>query len=358
MTGAAFDDPEYNMVPGSVPQQPADFSRGEALHPAAQALTRALAPAREAWRALTPRAGGPEGVGLIVGKMQKFPVLNACGKPLTPTTQLSRTTFYEWAILRDAQLSIRSEGWHDWFNLLTWHHWPLSKAALNLRNVLQYLGQLEHLYADQGLSQVGRTVPRDVWMQTVAMLDEGGCVATTELLATQAELDARRVYTWKPGCTAQDIQRGLRWFGHAALETLQLQAHALKAARAGAPKVSTPRQPETVSLSHERQVDVPPVSQIRRQSQGAEGLEPSRFPPLRMFVVEVPRLDDAVLAQRILTFHPSLETLLQTHRRSLETLGISVLPVLAEMLRIDEADPFLKPARSVLDPWTSPLQSP
>lgn len=279
--------------------------------PAERHLARTLGTSLDRWNALDAHwLTSPTELPKLEPHFQQAP-RTSTGAQLRPTLVQDKSAQYEASVLRTAQLPFRFSSWHDWFNLLSWQVWPLAKAALNLRQVLHYLIQLEQRQPEQWRHQPGVSVERDLWMQTLAMLDEGGCIATREFLQTHTQLDARRVYVPRSPILPEVLNRGISFFGHASLEFLQ--------ARIDAERLAIPI-PETAA-------------------------------GLRLFVLEVPALDDYVAATRILTFQPSLEASLRRQLPALERMGVRLLPELVQMWCFSADDPFRKPVFSVLDPW-------
>lgn len=265
-------------------------------------LQRALGLHGQAWAALDP-AGAAAGAFGVPAPDARAPqhvvawatrcaagLCNALGRPLQPTLEPPRDEDYEHAVLHRGLMAFRAQASHDWFNLLTWRLWPLSKAALNLRAGLHLRAALR---ACQGAP--GQRIPRDLWRQRLANLDEGGCVVREDWLATAA-LDDHGVYRAKDGPLAG---RDLWLFGHGALE-----------------------------LIHDQ-----PLADWSR---------------LRLFVVPVPALEDEALARRILTLDPSLEPMLSPEIRE---LSAQALPFFCAALRFAAADPFAPPFRSVAFPY-------
>lgn len=258
-------------------------------------LENALGPSRDLWSQIDPDAGpGRWTIEWANRFLEETSIRNACGLPIQADIHAADTCHYEVAILFRGALAFRMSGYHDWFNILSWRKWPRSKAALNLRHTLHYLAQLERLHPHDGWSQLGRKLPRDPWMQCIAMLDEGGCVTSEDLIREYADLDDRRIYQWRRPAGLEALDRGLHWFGHAVLEVIKLGQ-----------------------------------------------------PAPRMWVTVLPEVDDDALARRVLTFAPELET---TIAPLLERLP-EVDAWFREAIRFGPDDPFLKPGRSILAPW-------
>ncbi|MFM7200571.1 MAG: DUF3025 domain-containing protein [Myxococcota bacterium] len=274
-------------------------------------LARTLGLSLERWNALNARwLFDPREHALLEPLFHGAPTTSA-GAILRPTVQQDKSEQYEAAVLRRAELPFRFSSWHDWFNLLSWQVWPRAKAALNLRQVIHYLIQLEKRSPEQWKAAPGRTVERDLWMQTLAMLDEGGCIATTSFLRQHTELDARRVYLPRGPIMPEVLADGVSFFGHASLEFLQGR---IDAERRGHPCTET-------------------------------------APGLRLFVLEVSDLKDEVAASRILTFEPSLYESVWRQLPALERMEIRLSPDMLQLFRFQMDDPFRKPVYSLLDPW-------
>jgi hypothetical protein len=269
-------------------------SAGSRLTPA---LERALDWSRAAWDALDPGAGsGRRDAAWAARYIADPPVFNAFGLPVVPIDHPDRDVHYEVALLFRGHFAFRPGPWHDWFNLLSWRMWPRAKAALNLRHNLHYLVQLEARFPGGWRDRLGVRIPRDLWMQTIAMLDEGGCVASKSILREHARLDGRNTWIWTSIPDQEGLNAGLRWFGHAVLEGLQL----------GRPA-----------------------------------------PPLRMWVTALPELSDEALARRILTFDPGLEARIAPLLAQLERVEAWYRAA----VRFAAGDPFRKPGWSIYSPW-------
>lgn len=274
-------------------------------------LARTLGLSLERWNALNARwLFHPRELTFLEPLFRGAPTTST-GAVLRPILQQDKSEQYEVAVLRRAELPFRFSSWHDWFNLLSWQAWPRAKAALNLRQVIHYLIQLEKYAPEQWQTAPGHTVERDLWMQTLAMLDEGGCIATTSFLRRYTELDARRVYLPRAPIMPEVLAEGVSFFGHASLEFLQGR---IDAERRGQPCAET-------------------------------------APGLRLFVLEVSDLKDEVAAARILTFDPSLYESVWRQRPVLERMEIRLLPDMLHLFRFEMDDPFRKPVYSLLDPW-------
>lgn len=91
-------------------------------------------------------------------------VTNAAGQALNVRVQTKKQSAlrYEQAIFDHATLQVRLENWHDFFGLLMWRQWPLTRAALNAI-------QCQPLQASEG---AGRGPRRDM----ATLLDETGVV--------------------------------------------------------------------------------------------------------------------------------------------------------------------------------------
>lgn len=326
-----------------------------------QCLTQALLPCLDLWQALGPEAADERRQpALIEARVARSGCTNVLGMPLRPLFDPPKGSHYEVAILREGRIAFRLGSWHDWFNLLCWQLWPQSKAVLNLRHVMHYLMQLQQRHPKDWTARIGQSVARDVWMQTIAMLDEGGCVATQALLSQKAALDGRRVYRWQTDTTHDDIFHGLRWFGHGALEQLQLRAEedarlsTRRSLAAGVPAEAPEVSEQQQSLSTSPGPKVSAERQVRPvMSEEQQCVEP---PPtengLRMFVAVVPELNDAVLARAILRFDPSLEGMVENELKVLESLGIFIPDSVLQIIAFGAGDLFLKPAASVWNPWS------
>ncbi len=264
-------------------------------------LQRALGVAATHWTALEPGGAGEQGLAAARAGYEEPPIVNALGLQLRPVESVPRSVHYEAVLLFRGEVAFRTDSYHDWFNLLSWRTWPLSKAALNLRHTLHYLARLRLLDAEGYCGRIGERLPRDGWMQVLANLDEGGCVAAESLLRDHARLDEGGAYHFTSLPAPDELERGLRWFGHAVLEILHRERH----------------------------------------------LAPEDGTRLRLWVTALPEPSDEDLARRILTLSPELEAGIQPLLPRLGTLR----PFFQRALRFAADDPFRKPVRSLWSPW-------
>ncbi len=113
---------------------------------------------------------------------------------------------YEPRIYLEGELQIRSENWHDYFNLLVWMTFPKSKALLNARHFV------ESKLAD---SQSNRNASQDL----LTLFDESGVIVVSSSVELTSLL---REHQWKElfwSCR-QRVREEMRFylFGHALYE--------------------------------------------------------------------------------------------------------------------------------------------
>lgn len=264
----------------------ADLARWRALDPDGPAARAAGVPAER---------GPDEALAWARRCLEASPVHNALGLPLRPVRDDGREGDYDHGVLYDGALPLRVPGTHDWFNLLCWWRWPLTKAALNLRVVLHHAARLRELYGASAAPN--RRVARDAWLQRLANLDEGGAVVRAGWLREHACVDAHGVL--RRSGAPPIIGADFALCGHAALELLHRGDAAV--------------------------------------------------PRLRLFIVELPEVSDAALMARVLTFSPTLAGPLGP---SLEALRADprLHSTLAAALRFGDDDPFAGPFRSLALP--------
>jgi len=136
------------------------------------------------------------------------PLVNWAGRPIQfcePSRGEHSAARYERRIAEEGSVEHREASWHDFFNALVWLTFPLAKAALNRRHMLEL--------ANEGHG--GRGPVRDALTQ----FDEDGIVVLSE----QPELlDLLRDHEWRELFWSRraDVQSSMRWFvfGHAQYE--------------------------------------------------------------------------------------------------------------------------------------------
>src|SRR5512133_1608583 len=73
------------------------------------------------------------------------PLLNWTGRRIQfcePSRAKHSAAHYERRIAEDGLVEYRQASWHDFFNALVWLTFPLAKAALNRRHVLELAGEV------------------------------------------------------------------------------------------------------------------------------------------------------------------------------------------------------------------------
>lgn len=115
---------------------------------------------------------------------------------------------YEVRIYRDGELQVRTQDWHDLFNLLVWLTFPRAKAAINARHYQALLAQQSAGMHNRGQAQ-----------DALTLFDESGVIVAasdTDLLQDVREFAWKRLF-W---ARRERVQRGLRCFlfGHALYE--------------------------------------------------------------------------------------------------------------------------------------------
>jgi DUF3025 family protein len=163
--------------------------------------------------------------GLSFSKLNAWPTLddyarllegkeiaNAKGLPLSFVAQSARTgkpeDKYETRIYLKGEVQVRSENWHDLFNVLVWLTFPKSKAALNRRHFLA-LEQMKN----EGRQNRGPT------QDALTLFDEGGViVACSNSRLAQLLVD----FKWKElfWVNREAVIAGMKFFlfGHAIYE--------------------------------------------------------------------------------------------------------------------------------------------
>jgi hypothetical protein len=256
---------------------------------------RALGTSLPLWHTLDPDAAGASRTTNYANqRLEALQVTTASGRPLRAEVGVARTLHYDVAILQHGRMDFRLKTDHDWFNLLSWLTWPRAKAALNLRHVLHYRLLLLQRTGSLDSADKGERIARDGWMQRLAGLDEGGCIVTPSLLDHFTHRGDWGLYHWHSSPTPEQLDRNLRWFGHAAIEHL-------------------------------------------RHS-------PS---PLRLWVTTLETLDDTALMHRVLTFSPELQPDIT---RVLDGLA-PILPSFVDAIHFDPDDPFRGGSGSIMAPW-------
>ncbi len=90
---------------------------------------------------------------------------------------------YEARLYREGELQVRSDGWHDYFNVLAWLAYPRAKAALNARHHAELQAQLAAGRPNRGPAQ-----------DALTLFDESGVV----MIAGDGDLPRMvREFRWK-----------------------------------------------------------------------------------------------------------------------------------------------------------------
>ncbi|HMJ49506.1 MAG TPA: DUF3025 domain-containing protein [Burkholderiales bacterium] len=115
---------------------------------------------------------------------------------------------YEARIYLKGEVQVRSENWHDLFNVLVWLTFPKSKAALNHR----------HFIASEKMIGKGR-LNRGPAQDALTLFDEGGVIiASSDSRLTRMLVD----FKWKQlfWANREAVIAGMRFFlfGHAIYE--------------------------------------------------------------------------------------------------------------------------------------------
>ena len=139
-------------------------------------------------------------------------ISNAQDLPLRFVAQAAKSGIpegrYEARIYLKGEVQVRSENWHDLFNVLVWLTFPKSKAALNRRHFLA----LEKMISEGRLNR-GST------QDALTLFDEGGLIiASGDSRLTQMLVD----FKWKQlfWVNREAAIAGMRFFlfGHAIYE--------------------------------------------------------------------------------------------------------------------------------------------
>jgi len=115
---------------------------------------------------------------------------------------------YEVRIYREGELQLRSQNWHDLFNLLMWITFPRAKAAINARHHQALLSQ-------QARGELNRGPAQDA----LTLFDESGMIVAAsdpDLLQDVRDFAWKRLFWQRRGRVTQ----GMHWlvFGHALYE--------------------------------------------------------------------------------------------------------------------------------------------
>ncbi len=139
-------------------------------------------------------------------------VRNASGLPLRAIDgdlQNDTAVRYELRILEQGKLAVRSDSWHDVFNVLVWRTFPRAKAALNLRHCAELIREPREA--------IRRGRVRD----SLTLLDESGIIVVA---SDGSLLEAIRAFRWKEVFWTRraELLCNLRVyvFGHALYEKL------------------------------------------------------------------------------------------------------------------------------------------
>lgn len=140
-------------------------------------------------------------------RAQALGLVSGSGAPLCFVAPDGSPDGYEWRAFHRGEVVTRPDNWHDAYNAYVWFDFPLSKAALNRRHLLE-------LATEQG-------GPRGRVRDRLTQFDECGIVIT----GMRAELwQALCAHCWREVFVAhrQEIveQVSFHWFGHATREAL------------------------------------------------------------------------------------------------------------------------------------------